>query len=134
MIRRLKLDATPACMGFLRGQIRSFLEEASCPLDCSEQIVLAIDEACTNIIRHAHAGATLPVRFRMQRLHRAIRFTIRDHGTPCDPSRLAPRDLSEVRPGGLGLHIIHSVFDRVHYAPRPRGTLLILEKSIPPGH
>lgn len=131
MIRRLTIDASPASMAFLRRQVRSFLDEADCPADCSERIVLAIDEACTNIIRHAHAGAPLPVRFRMQRLPHALRFAIRDQGTPCDPSRLTPRDISEVRPGGLGLHIIRSVFDHVHYAPRRRGTLLILEKKIP---
>jgi serine/threonine-protein kinase RsbW len=40
------------------------------------------------------------------------------------------RSLGEVRPGGLGVHIIREVFDVVDYTPLETGTRLTLEKRI----
>ena len=42
--------------------------------------------------------------------------------------RIRGRNLEDVRPGGVGVHIIRQVFDYVKYEPRRRGTRLILEK------
>jgi hypothetical protein len=36
-----------------------------------------------------------------------------------------------LRPGGLGLHLIRQAFDRASYIPRPKGTELVLTKSLP---
>ena len=43
---------------------------------------------------------------------------IRDHGRSVDPSSIKSRDLDDVRPGGLGVHIMRSVMDRVEYRKR----------------
>jgi len=37
---------------------------------------------------------------------------------------------SEVKPGGLGLHLIRNAFDKVDYILKPRGTELVLTKKL----
>jgi len=100
--------------------------------------VLALDEACTNIIHHAygpirHAEGLdrRPVRLEMRVLRDRVRFRLRDYGKPCDPKKIKSRALEDIRPGGLGVHIIRHAFDHVDYSPQPRGTILTLEKSLP---
>ena len=112
----------------VRCCVRSFLEK--CGFDeCSIQLlVLGLDEACTNIIRHAYAHNGKPVRLEMERLRDRVRFVLRDYGRSCDPKCIRGRDLEDVRPGGVGVHIIRQVFDYVKYEPRRRGTRLVLEK------
>ena len=113
----------------VRCCVRSFLEK--CGFDeCSIQLlVLGLDEACTNIIRHAYAHNGKPVRLEMERLRDRVRFVLRDYGRSCDPKCIRSRDLEDVRPGGVGVHIIRQVFDYVKYEPRRRGTRLVLEKK-----
>jgi len=37
---------------------------------------------------------------------------------------------NEVKPGGLGLHLIRNAFDKVDYILKPRGTELVLTKKL----
>jgi anti-sigma regulatory factor (Ser/Thr protein kinase) len=112
----------------MREEVRGFLRETCIDDDVSEVIVLAIDEACTNIIRHAYKGEAKPFRIEMSRLKNRLRFVLRDYGIPCEKPKIQSRDLDEIRPGGLGVHIIQQVFDLVEYSPKARGTRLTLEK------
>ena len=65
----------------------------------------------------------------MTSLRGKVRFVIRKYGRTCDPAKIRGRPLEEIRPGGLGVHIIRQAFDRVTYSPQPCGTRLILEKA-----
>lgn len=96
----------------------------------SRLIILAVDEACSNIIKHAYgADRTGPIT--MTVADAADRFTVRlrDLGRKVDRAAIAPRDLADIRPGGLGTHFMAEVFDRVDYDTSPaEGTVLTLEK------
>ena len=118
-------DLAPA-----RNEVRGFLLAAGMEDDLSATVVLAIDEACTNIIRHAYKGEAKPFRMEMRLLRKRLRIILRDYGRPCENPKAYARDLSEVRPGGLGVHIIRQVFDLVEYSPQARGTRLTLEMGI----
>ena len=67
----------------------------------------------------------------MTALTRLVRFVLRDYGRSCDPAKIKSRELEDIRPGGLGVHIIKQAFDSVIYTPQPRGTRLVLEKKKP---
>jgi len=91
--------------------------------DC-RAIVLAVDEALTNIIRHAYGGeAERPIHaeFRMVEAQRdglgqkALEITLEDEGTEVDRAKLCSRSLEELRPGGLGLHFIRESMDTVEF-------------------
>jgi anti-sigma regulatory factor (Ser/Thr protein kinase) len=113
----------------VRRFARSFLQKCDFDECSTELLVLGLDEACTNIIRHAYCDNGKPVRLEMERLRDRVRFILRDYGRSCDPKCIRSRDLEDIRPGGVGVHIIRHVFDSVKYEPRRRGTRLVLEKK-----
>jgi sigma-B regulation protein RsbU (phosphoserine phosphatase) len=78
---------------------------------------VAVDEACANIIRHAYGGRTDgDIRLACSVEDDRIEFTLTDRGrAPQDVARLQPRSVEEVRPGGLGMHLIRSVMDEVRF-------------------
>jgi anti-sigma regulatory factor (Ser/Thr protein kinase) len=115
----------------VRTSLRSFLSGVMEEIHL-EAVVLAIDEACANIIRHALSDDSKPVKLTCILADSRLSVVLRDYGKPCNPALIKGRDLDEIQPGGLGVHIITHVFDRVEYAPQSEGTRLTLEKSIAP--
>ncbi|MEA2062761.1 MAG: ATP-binding protein [Gemmatimonadota bacterium] len=104
-------------------------------------ITLAVDEGCTNIIRHCYGGDTKGVIVVRLRLYAdRIVIVLRDFGEGMDSKKLekclAKRQLCKVskkavRPGGLGVMLIHTVMDRVQYKTSPDfGTVLKLTKYL----
>jgi anti-sigma regulatory factor (Ser/Thr protein kinase) len=132
MKRTLTFPGEACRMASVRLEVRKFLAETGFEEHLAEHLVLALDEACTNIIRHAHRGETKPVRMQITRLRDRVRFVLHDSGPPCDPAQIQGRPLDAIRPGGLGVHIIRQVFDLVEYTPLARGTKLTLEKKFQP--
>jgi anti-sigma regulatory factor (Ser/Thr protein kinase) len=130
MTESLEFFSEASALAEVRLRLRGFLSAVDLGEDEAGRIVLAIDEACTNIIRHAHGGEAKPVQLTMERCADRLVFVLIDQGGPCDPELIRGRSLREVRPGGLGVHIIREVFDVVDYLPTETGTRLTLEKRI----
>lgn len=84
--------------------------------DTAGAVTLAVDEAAANVIRHTYAMAP-DGRMRLGVERCAGRFLVhlRDWGPRQDPARYAPRDLDDVRPGGLGLHYMCRIMDAVEF-------------------
>lgn len=96
----------------------------------ARRIVLAVDEACSNIIRHAYGGdGTKTITVTVTSGGDRFVVRLRDYGKQVDRASIAARPLDEVRPGGLGTLFIAQAFDRVDYdTSAGQGTLLTLEK------
>jgi serine/threonine-protein kinase RsbW len=99
----------------------------------------AIDEALANVIRHGYENqADQPIHLTLQPVEaadgrRGLRVVVRDFGRQVDPATIKSRDLEEVRPGGLGVHIIRSVMDEVEYScAADCGMLLTMTKYVVP--
>jgi anti-sigma regulatory factor (Ser/Thr protein kinase) len=85
-------------------------------------IILAVDEACSNIIKHSCKNddtRTIDLSVRLK--SNALIISIVDDGILFGVDELKSRDLKEVKPGGLGLHIIKQVMDTVVYSCTPEG-------------
>jgi anti-sigma regulatory factor (Ser/Thr protein kinase) len=97
----------------------------------ARKIVLAVDEACSNIIKYAYAGdATKTISITVTNETDLFSVRIIDFGRKVDAAKIAPRDLDEVRPGGLGTHFMGAVFDTVVYdTDQEQGTVLTLLKK-----
>jgi anti-sigma regulatory factor (Ser/Thr protein kinase) len=129
MKRKLTFTSDTCRLAEVRQEARAFLSKCGFEECAAELLILALDEACTNIIRYAYGHECHPIRLQMERLKDRVRFVLRDYGKSCDPSKIHSRALEDIRPGGVGVHIIKQAFDLVSYNPRPRGTRLILEKK-----
>jgi len=115
----------------VRARTRDFLQGSTFDEQQTAQLVMAIDEACSNIIRHVESSLGKPVRLEMKWMRNRLRCTLHDYGKPCDPEKIQGREWDDIKPGGLGVRIIRQVFDRVEYAPQTRGNRLTLEKLLP---
>ena len=98
------------------------------------QIALAVTEGLTNVMRHGYCGATdRPIDVVIRAPRGACVIEIRDHGAFVDPDCMRSRSLDEVRPGGLGVHLMKATMDDVAWMPNEHGgTTLRLEKRTPP--
>ncbi|MBP8973305.1 MAG: SpoIIE family protein phosphatase [Anaerolineae bacterium] len=79
---------------------------------------LAIEEAATNIIRHAYPGERKGhLLISASETGDFVQVTLTDWGVPLDPSKVKPFDINapiEARiKGGMGLHFIHALMDSV---------------------
>jgi len=132
MKKTIRFSSDTCHLADVRREARAFLAENGFDDCATELMVLALDEACTNVIRHAYAHERKPVRLEMTGLRGLVRLVLRDYGRKCDPAKIKGRKLEDIRPGGLGVHIIKQAFDTVTYSPQAKGTRLVLEKKRPP--
>jgi len=120
---RLIVRSDPRFLGSIRSLVRGWLEACELAGNVVDRVVLAVDEACANAIRHAYEGRcdeTLEVSLREDGGHLELRVC--DHGAPCPPECMEHRELQpptadDLRPGGLGVPLMHEVFDEVDYCP-----------------
>jgi anti-sigma regulatory factor (Ser/Thr protein kinase) len=122
---RQALGQLAAAMGFLESECRA--------------VVLAVDEALTNIIRHAYLGNTgRPIEASFHRIQAArdgqrkdaLEIVLEDRGTAVNRKKLCGRALEDVRPGGLGLHFIRECMDTVEFNRRNGRNQLRLVKIL----
>ena len=116
----------------VRGAVTYACELGGFSPEAGQAVTLAVDEAVTNIIRHAYRsepGHIIRVTCRIT--PRRLEILLQDHGRKADPGTMKPRDLNEIRPGGLGLHFIKSIMDVVDYQSDDTGNQLLLAKNLP---
>ena len=126
----LTVPGRPPFLYVVRSAVYPLALQAGFGRKGARQIVLAVDEACSNIIKHAYGGGSdKPIAITVSDGPDAFVVRLRDEGTKADAAAFTPRDLADIRPGGLGMHFIRQVFDGVTYdTNRAQGTELILEK------
>ena len=55
---KVELRSAPMLLRGIRGLVRCYVADQGFGEDRCDEIVLAVDEACTNSMRHAYHGAT----------------------------------------------------------------------------
>ncbi|MFI5252500.1 MAG: ATP-binding protein [Bacteroidota bacterium] len=108
--------------------VRDFVSEAARRVGFDEEsinkIALAVDEACTNIIKHSYKFATdKEITIRLLTNGKNFEVLIEDHGISFDPEKVQPPNmkeyLSQYRRGGLGMFLMRSLMDKVEYKAYP---------------
>jgi len=126
-----------------RNAAREYLKGQGVSETWINDIVLGVDEACQNIIRHAYpendkGDIVLDMVINPCEdpfsASRTLVIHIRDFAPEIDAITVAPRKLDDMRPGGLGTHFIREIMDEVAYLRPSEGTgnLLLMTKEIPP--
>ena len=106
----------------VRQKIKEVIKEYEFTKVDEFNVVLVIDESIQNVIRYAYEmDKTKKIIFNIKKENEDLIVKIRDFGKQVDISKIKPRDLDNVRPGGLGVHFIKSICKDVHYVHRPDG-------------
>jgi phosphoserine phosphatase RsbU/P len=105
-----------------RGRVEPWLLNAGLQKAVASDIVLVIDEACQNIIRHAYGGDYAEkIELKIIRQADKILIHLRDFADRIDVAAIKPRALDDVKPGGLGTHFITEIMDEVDYLELDEG-------------
>jgi len=99
---KLEFTSHTANLALMRSFVRRFL--ARHPFSEKEQtlMVLGVDEACTNVIRHAYdLRDDQPIALSVETLRTCVRVRLRDYGEQAPASKMRGRAHNEVKPGGL---------------------------------
>jgi len=129
-VMELRFRALPDNMRSVRDCVRTALAGCALDADAVEDIVLAISEACQNVMRHGYAdGAPGDIVLTVSRSGDGVVIRVADFAPTVDPARVRARDLAEVRPGGLGVHFISELMDSAEFLPGPGGVGNILQMT-----
>jgi sigma-B regulation protein RsbU (phosphoserine phosphatase) len=129
----LTVPADPRYLKVIRAFFGPVLEDLFG--EKSGLLILALDESCSNIVKHrcgSLADDLIQVRVIVQ--PDRLRIRLGDFCAAADVPKIRPRDLEDVKPGGLGTHFIDQIMDRVVFEPepeRPGRVALVMEKAIP---
>ena len=133
--RLLRVAAEPVNL----APIRRFVADEAAILGADptavSDLVQAVDESVTNIIKHGYRGADGIVEVELQAAPGALVVRLRDHAPPFDPTVVPRPDLDlplERRPpGGMGVHLTRELTDEVrHGSPDGWGNELTLIKRL----
>jgi serine/threonine-protein kinase RsbW len=128
---KLEFTSHTANLALMRSFVRRFLSRHPFSEKQRTLMVLGIDEACTNVIRHAYdLRDDQPIALSVEALSTCVRVRLRDYGEKAPAKKMRGRNHNEIKPGGLGLHLIRNAFDKVDYILKPRGTELVLTKKL----
>jgi len=88
------------------------------------RLELVVDEACANVMEHAYEDdATKEVSIRAIVDDDSVQIVVIDNGKGFDPAAVEQLKLEELasarRTGGLGMRIMKSFMDEVHYEMQP---------------
>jgi serine/threonine-protein kinase RsbW len=128
---KLEFTSHTANLALMRHFLRKFLARHPFSEKQRTLMVLGVDEACTNVIRHAYdLRDDQPIALSVEALSTCVRMRLRDYGEQTPANEMRGRAHNQVKPGGLGLHLIRNAFDKVDYILKPRGTELVLTKNL----
>lgn len=118
MEKTFKLNASSEVLSPFRKELREILSQTGWEKKPAEEILLAVGEAMTNIIRHAYRGQPGEIMVFVAASGDKVEIMLEDHGKKFDPTQVPPPELPRHQPGGLGIHFIKTIMDQVIYDGR----------------
>lgn len=111
-----------------RDQVCSFAEELGADWTTVDDIRLAVGEAASNAVRHGERSGD--IKFQCQARDGKIRVTVRYRSERFDPENVPSPSLEEPTEGGMGIHFMRLVMDRVAYDFSDGHAIVTLEKEL----
>ena len=122
--QKLQIKSRTENLSVIRDFVSKSASEAGFSNDVIENIILAVDEACTNIIKHAYKSypegeMIIKTKFTNSRFV----VSITDYGISFEPAKVPEPDLQKYyrqkRVGGLGMYLMKTLVDDVKYVSIP---------------
>jgi anti-sigma regulatory factor (Ser/Thr protein kinase) len=128
---KFSVPSDPRYLPVMRGAIGALAGVIGWDESESRAIVLAVDEALANVIRHAYHNRTdCLMELECRESADGLEITLLDNGDAPDRSKICAREIGCDQPGGLGTHIIKEVMDQVSYEESPEGNRFVAVKQL----
>lgn len=122
----------PSELSDIRKNIADVCQPLGFPQADIDQIVLAIDEACTNIMRYAYKGCREGViKIEVTQDSQQIIFKLHDYAQQVSKDCLKKKPTALCEPGGLGVMLMRHVMDSVEFIHTKdcKGNILEMRKN-----
>jgi anti-sigma regulatory factor (Ser/Thr protein kinase) len=131
---RLTIFSSPTHLVVVRGAVDGLCRSIGFDDDSIAGVVMSVDEALSNVIRHAYDNAEdqpIDIELAWTEAPDGVWISVRDRGRYVGPECLRPPARDELQPGGLGLHIMTECMDQLEYRPAEGGgTVLTMVKQL----
>ena len=99
----------------IRSFAREIIAKSTTLSACSDDLVLALAEAAQNIVKHAYDGQPTDdiLKVKISFIDNNLSMELFDKGKPVVPANIKPRDLDDIKAGGLGTFFIGQIMDEV---------------------
>ena len=129
---RIRMASDPRLLSVARSTVSELAAVWGFGDEQCRSITLAVDEALSNVIRHAYKNrCDEEIELNCQGQSNYLEFSFLDRGEAADPSRFCAQPLDEAALGGRGTHLIQQIMDEVCYERLPEGNRLSFKKYLP---
>ncbi len=137
--RQLSIRNQTSNLSLVRRFVGELLDELALPPETRYQIILAVDEAVSNIMEHAYGtGSQGPIHLEVRAVPSSITFRFVDEGRTFQPATVTDPDLAEhFRAGkrkGLGIYLMRRIMDAVDYKFGEVNELTLIKRLGPTPH
>lgn len=118
----LSITSHPENLKHIRKVMKDIMSKTRLSKEDSGCIILAVDEACSNIIKHSYKNdynQKIDLTIKLEKT--LLTISITDTGIRFDKNSIKTRNIDEIKPGGLGTYIINQVMDRVDHNCTAKG-------------
>ena len=121
---QLKIPSQSDNLAIIRDVVAKVASRIGFDTDEASKIELAVDEACTNVIKHAYANnSNQMIEVSIKVDQKKLIIIVADKGKGFNPDKIKLPDLNksikEGRKGGLGLCLIKTLMDKVEFEIKP---------------
>ena len=120
----LQVPSSTENLAMIRDFVNGIGVRAGLPASEVAKLELAVDEACANVIEHAYGPeVTKEVSVRATLDDDTVQIDVVDTGKAFDPALIPTLSLDDLvagrRSGGLGMRLMKTLMDEVHYEVIP---------------
>lgn len=135
MNNSIRVNCSKKNLKLIRDFVTEYLGAYALSDILMNQIVLAVDEICANLI--IHANQENPEKYITLAIHKQesqIKFEITDEGVAFERSSYKEPDIQEHirigKKGGVGIALVNRIMDKVEFTSRGSKNICLLYKKI----
>lgn len=131
---RKRISASTKNLAEIRNFVTKYAEEQGFTADKIADIRLAVDEACTNIIKHAYQqDEREEIQIWLEFDEDQLNVIIADRGKSFDPENYHKPNLADQikkkKRGGMGVHLMRNLMDNITYEKKDGSNILSMCKK-----
>ena len=118
---RLELPAEARVLVEVRTALRRWLRDSGVGQHVTDEVLVAVGEACANVVQHAYASRPGPLEIEAELADASLRVIVRDHGRWRPAAGLG---------GGWGLQLMRALMESVEVDHLQHGTEVRLRRAV----